>query len=256
MEGFKLLYKEGITNFMLDLQKVFPNHPNINKVLSRKNTFNFDKHSLYYINIVKPCIVLLENRDDNIFQSPFYFIPMIDLSPLWVDANETNRVAIWKHLQSLYIIAERLNEAPKQVKNSGKPRKFNSSGQNDVLNKMMSQLNENPEQTKNTHNKLQSILNQKNNPLVKLANEISDNIIKQQQGGSMDEQDFLKKLMDPSANGGMNKLMGTIQKSFDSKLKSGEIDVKSMEQSAKHMAEQLKDVLPQGLNGLFNSHKD
>ena len=254
--SFMEMYKEGLVNFLSDLQKVFVNHPNIKRVVENKDTFNFDKHLEYFTKLTKPHYKKIENRNEDLFKSPFPVIPMIDLSPLWDELTEVNKNAVWKHLQSLYIVADKIHE----IKNRGKQKPRSSasgmSGGGDpniALNNMIKQLQNNPDQVKRANGKINNILNQDSNPLVKLAKDISSDIMKNK-GSNMSDQDFMKSLLNPG-EGGMNNLISTIQNSFDKKVKDGQIDVKSMEKSAKQMASQLEGILPNSMSSLFSGKK-
>jgi len=259
MSGYNELYIEGVNSFLSDLQNVFPNHPTINRILMNKGDFNYVKHLDFFHKKMDSKKQFLENRDEGMFKSSFVFIPMVDLMPLWAELNDTNKSAVWKHLQSLYIIADKI-KSKRPSKSSSVPsmnssNSSNSSDQNRILKNMIDQMQKDPSNMGKANKKIRSLLNEKKNPLVKLANDISNDLLKQKRNSNMSEEDYIKSLMNPGKNGGMRQLMSSIQSKFDEKVKSGEVDMSSMEESAKKMVSQLEHVLPKGFSDILKSKK-
>jgi hypothetical protein len=154
-----VLFNKTLTQFLKEINKSFP-ECNFNKLKEYKEIEDDnDTFILYYMHHIEKDIEKIANEDETLFaQIDTCFLRDIDFKHLWNEkTSENNKKAIWKFLQTLYII--------------GKPFINNKADIHSLIGKFNKILNN----TKNTDNDtLQSIDKQ-----MKIIYKIIDNLNKE-----------------------------------------------------------------------------
>lgn len=250
---YTTVYKSAVLEFLNELQGVTAPlalsedlmppivkfNGSLKRILNADSKFNFSKHSMFYEKNVKGIgEARLIKKDETVFESPFIFIPSIDLSLVYSHLDESTRKCMWKHLQTIFFVSQKINHD--DVNDISMPSE-------DHMRKMIDQID--TKMKPDDHERISSMMNDSSNPLVKLAQEITEDLMK---GGMGGEEDFLKQLLS-GKNGGIEGLMKKVQSKVDGKISTNDLDLSQMEASARNMMSSMEGLLPSSMMDLARS---
>tara|TARA_Y100000389_G_C17299228_1_gene432068 strand:- start:165 stop:860 length:696 start_codon:yes stop_codon:yes gene_type:complete len=226
------LYKKSFLEFLADLEKVCPEHEGIKRILKMKEKFKYEKHQKYYLSKLQGNEKKLLAKDESIFNEECVLIPTIDFSILWKKIPDEDKNAVWMHMQSLYLISQKIEKPADDVTELITKMKLD----NNTVNENMS-------------NKMQNIMSQ-NNPLVNLAKSITEDIMKGPIG-KMSQEELLQSLM----KGKDSELLKHVQSKIDTEVQDGKLDLSEMESSAKSMLSEIEGIMPDNIQNLVKQQK-
>lgn len=253
--SYESLYESSFKEFVASLLTVLDDHAQLVKIkdLLDTNKFKIDRHRKYYLAQLREHEPLLLKKDNALFQreTPLALIPTVDFVPIWRKLEDADRNACWKHLQSLYMIAQQVeNPGTEEIQKMMEVMQASMGGGGDAAAAPTAAQQAGMAQTAS---KLDGLMNDRSNPLVSLAMDITDELMSGDSDiANLSQEDFMRSMMNPGGGGGFQGLMGKVQAKIDSRVKDGKLDLESMEGSAQGMMEQLQGILPGGMGGMAN----
>lgn len=105
MEDLKKSFCKTLGDFVGEMKSVFPEITDKLKVNSDEESEEIKS----FTHQIMPRAKLLAQKDDGFFDTQF-FVYTVDVSELFRGASKQNKDAIWKYIQSLFLLASSMNE--------------------------------------------------------------------------------------------------------------------------------------------------
>jgi hypothetical protein len=186
-------------------------------------------------------------QKDTIFEKECFLIPTIDFSIVWKEATEENKKAIWKYLQTLYLISCQLDMAKSTEENNHHAKAM------EEMQKIIDNLKTSATDTQDSSNKqntpfnIEDILGGSDNPVAGKMNELVKNLAGNltNQGGS--PMDILKN---PN---GIKDLFSQVEKEVSSLCKDQDFQENDLENYAENIKSNLQNKLNIPLDSLMQN---
>jgi hypothetical protein len=251
-------YKSVLYQLIEDLHLTFTDDGSITRCNEQKEHISCEKHYKYFLRKIEPHVQKLHNNDSALFlEEKLYLIPTINFSKLWKsNISENTQNTIWKYLQTLYLIASRIENInndedmiKKMIKNITK-----EDGIKDFHNKM-SQLNE--DDIKNTSEKIENVLKNDKDPNSKMIFEMIDDLSKEimdSNNNMPNEKEMMDSLMSGNMEGmsGIMNVANKVVSSLQTKIESGKINPQKMAETAQNMMSNLQNNTDLPFSNLMN----
>lgn len=265
-----------LSTFLNELNVVFPEYKetiskNYSDILRNSNS-NSDIYVKEYMSIAKNISTGLSTKDSSIFKGTEELILLreLDFRNLWSkDINDKTRENIWKYLQTLYVIGEKIvgddNEIDNLIKDftKGKDNTMNDL-KNDTENMMnmlknMSTLEQDPdgEENENSQGDLGNLF--EGGIISDIAKELTNelNLDNLDIGNPSNMNEAFSNLMGGGNGGGQGNFFNLVTKvgeKIQNKVQSGQINQGDLMQEAQKMMGGLKN--PQQMANLMkNKHQ-
>lgn len=286
-------FNKILKQFVKELNKTFPEY-NILKIKEYKNIEDKDdKYILYFMNYIEKDIEKIANEDVSLLtHEDTYFLRDIEFSRIWNSGiSENNKKAIWKFLQTLYLIGkpfihnkpdihsliDSYSEIINNKENQDRETLKSIHKQSEIILQIIENLNIEKENRKQERkSKIEGQLPEfiENSKIGKLAQELSSELDLEELGfGNIDESADPQNIFSNVLGKNPQKLMGLIQNvggKIQNKLSEGDINENDLVGEAQEMMSslntngmfgeifknpQMKDMF-QNMSGLFGNNPE
>ena len=265
-------FNNTLIEFYSELISSFPEHKELLKkyINDIYNNMNDDKYTIQFMNSIKPYILELSKKNEEIFNQEIFLIENIDFNKIW-NSNITfqTKNAIWKYFHSLYLLGNTIinknndiNQIISCIKNNDdKSSDFNEHSQA-LVNIIKNLENNNSElssdksedQSNETIPDLDNLFG--NSKIGELASELANEISVDDLGLDSEINENPAKLLDSLMNGqNSTKLMDMIQtvgNKIQNKISSGQVNETQLLNEAQSMMGALgnNDLLSNMMNNM------
>merc|ERR1711934_117131 len=276
----KTNFNKTYVEFCTELKDLFPEYSQLlNKNINISNKDN-DYVDNFMTN-VRPYILEISNKNDDIFNNEICLINNIDFSKIW-NSNISNKTknAIWKYLHTLYLLGntinpqknDELNNVLSSVNNNDNDTLSKLSQQSQAMVNIIRNLENNDynecEETDNvndsdeSNNNFDSIFG--DSKIGELANELAGEINIEDLGitGEMNENPgkLLETLMSGGNSNNLMNMIQTVGNKIQNKISSGQVNETQLLSEAQSMMGMLgnNDLLSNmmgSMNGMNKPNK-
>lgn len=228
MDSLKESYGKYLHEFIDALATGFPDNEAVKRVHGVKDKLEHEKHIVYFRKQLEDIREAFIKKDESIFDEPRPFIPTVDVSALWKTAAPDHKAAIWKYLQTLYLLSEQITASEH------------------MDTEAMDQIIKNLQETAPSNFNIEDILGGDDNPLSGKMNDLVKNLASSFQDGNTP----LSALQDPSK---LQNIFSQVESQVKSMCDQQEFNENDLKDYAENMKSNLESKLNMPLDSLMQN---